>query len=547
MTTVSANRETGNQYTAEKVEELRISDLHAFYGEGHALHGIDLSVYRGELVTLLGRNGSGRTTTLRSIVGLIGKRTGSIMLKGQEVIDKPPHVIAHLGIGYCPEERGIFSSLNVEENLMLPPMLAGGGMTVDEIYTMFPNLKERRKSQGTRLSGGEQQMLALARILRTGATFLLLDEITEGLAPVIVDTLGDVLMTLKERGYTVILVEQNFRFAAPIADRHLIMDHGHIVETVGQGRDRCEASRLRRISERLKLTKSGDKTMRNLTKIALTAVSALALSTAPASAKGISDDVVKIGLLTDMSGTYSDLAGAGAVAAAEMAIEDFGSKVAGAPIELLTADHQNKADIAANKAREWGDEQQVDAFAELVTTSVALAVFEIAKQQNKIALVSGAASSPLTNDACIPTGIHYTYNTRALANGTGAAVVAEGGDSWYFLTADYAFGQSLEKDVTEVVKDAGGEVLGSIRHPFPTSDFSSFVLQAQASGAKVIGLANAGADTTNAIKAANEFGLVAAGQSLAALLMFITDVDALGLDTAQGIQLTTGFLLGSER
>lgn len=281
--------------------------------------------------------------------------------------------------------------------------------------------------------------------------------------------------------------------------------------------------------------------MRNLTKIALTAVSALALSTAPASAKGISDDVVKIGLLTDMSGTYSDLAGAGAVAAAEMAIEDFGSKVAGAPIELLTADHQNKADIAANKAREWGDEQQVDAFAELVTTSVALAVFEIAKQQNKIALVSGAASSPLTNDACIPTGIHYTYNTRALANGTGAAVVAEGGDSWYFLTADYAFGQSLEKDVTEVVKDAGGEVLGSIRHPFPTSDFSSFVLQAQASGAKVIGLANAGADTTNAIKAANEFGLVAAGQSLAALLMFITDVDALGLDTAQGIQLTTGF------
>ncbi len=281
--------------------------------------------------------------------------------------------------------------------------------------------------------------------------------------------------------------------------------------------------------------------MRNLKKIALTAASALALSTATVSAGEISDDVVKIGLLTDMSGTYSDLAGAGAVAAAEMAIEDFGSEVAGAPIELLTADHQNKADIAANKAREWGDEQQVDAFAELVTTSVALAVFEIAKQQNKIALVSGAASSPLTNDACIPTGIHYTYNTRALANGTGAAVVAEGGDSWYFLTADYAFGQSLEKDVTKVVEAAGGEVVGSIAHPFPTSDFSSFVLQAQGSGAKVIGLANAGADTTNAIKAANEFGLVAAGQSLAALLMFITDVNALGLETAQGIQLTTGF------
>ncbi len=267
--------------------------------------------------------------------------------------------------------------------------------------------------------------------------------------------------------------------------------------------------------------------------------SALAMATA-ASAE-ISDGAVRIGLLTDMSATYSDLAGPGAVAAAEMAIEDFGGSVAGAPIELLIADHQNKADIAANTARQWGENDGVDAFAELVTTSVALAVFEIARQQNKITLVSGAASSPLTNDACIPTGIHYTYNTRALANGTGAAVVAEGGDSWYFLTADYAFGQALERDVTAVVEAEGGQVLGSSRHPFPSSDFSSFVLQAQASGAKVVGLANAGADTTNAIRAANEFGLVASGQSLAALLMFITDVHALGLDIAQGIQLTTGF------
>ncbi|WP_108260200.1 ABC transporter substrate-binding protein [Mangrovicoccus ximenensis] len=271
------------------------------------------------------------------------------------------------------------------------------------------------------------------------------------------------------------------------------------------------------------------------------ALGASSLAMASAASAEISDGVVKIGLLTDMSGTYSDLAGPGAVAAAEMAIEDMGGTVAGVPVELLTADHQNKADIAANKAREWGENEQVDAFAELVTTSVALAVYEIAKQQNKVTLVSGAASSPLTNDACIPSGIHYTYNTRALANGTGAAVVAEGGDTWYFLTADYAFGQSLEADVTKVVEAAGGQVLGSIRHPFPASDFSSFVLQAQASGAKVIGLANAGADTTNAIKAANEFGLVAAGQSLAALLMFITDVHALGLETAQGIQLTTGF------
>ena len=232
MSTITRTPIGAPDHTLEPTEELRISDLHAFYGESHALHGIDLTVNRGELVTLLGRNGSGRTTTLRSIVGLIGRRSGSIMLKGEEVIHKPPHVIAHLGVGYCPEERGIFSSLNVEENLMLPPVVAGGGMSVDELYEMFPNLAERRKSQGTRLSGGEQQMLAMARILRTGASILLLDEITEGLAPVIVDKLADVLTDLKGRGYTIILVEQNFHFAAPLADRHIIMDHGHIAETV---------------------------------------------------------------------------------------------------------------------------------------------------------------------------------------------------------------------------------------------------------------------------------------------------------------------------
>lgn len=274
---------------------------------------------------------------------------------------------------------------------------------------------------------------------------------------------------------------------------------------------------------------------------ALTAgVSALMLTSALAQAE-VSDGVVKIGVLTDMAGTYSGLAGPGAVDAAKMAVDDFGGKVSGAPIEILNADHQNKADIAANIARQWFENDKVDALSELVTTSVALAVFEIAKQQNKIALVSGAASSPLTNDKCIPSGIHYTYNTRALAVGTGSAVVKEGGDSWYFLTADYAFGHALQKDVAAVVEREGGKVLGASNHPFPSSDFSSYVLQAQASGAKVVGLANAGADTTNAIKAANEFGLVAGGQTLAALLMFITDVHALGLETAQGIQLTTGF------
>ncbi|MDD8022026.1 MAG: ABC transporter substrate-binding protein [Paracoccaceae bacterium] len=268
--------------------------------------------------------------------------------------------------------------------------------------------------------------------------------------------------------------------------------------------------------------------------------SALALLTSGASAE-ISDGVVKIGLLTDMSGTYSDVAGPGTVTAAEMAIEEFGGTVAGAPIVLVSADHQNKADIAANKAREWGDTEQVDAFAELVTTSVAMAVFEVAKQQNKIALVSGAASSPLTNEACIPTGLHWTYNTRALAVGTGSAVVKEGGDSWFFVTADYAFGEALQNDVSKVVEAAGGKVLGSVKHPFPASDFSSFMLQAQASGAKVIGLANAGGDTINAIKAAKEFGIVDAGQTIAGLLVFLSDVHALGLETAQGLQMTVSF------
>ena len=267
---------------------------------------------------------------------------------------------------------------------------------------------------------------------------------------------------------------------------------------------------------------------------------AMMLLAAPAVAQ-VSDNVVKIGVLTDMSGAYSDLAVPGTVVATEMAVEDFGGKVLDMPIVVVSADHQNKADIAANKAREWGDTQQVDVFSELVTTSTALAVFEVAKQQNKIALVSGAASSPLTNDARIPTGLHWTYNTRALAVGTGAAVVAEGGDTWYFLTADYAFGQALQADVTKVVEAAGGKVLGASKHPFPASDFSSFILQAQASGAKVIGLANAGADTISAIKAANEFGVVAGGQKIAGLLVFLNDIHALGLETAQGLLMTVSF------
>lgn len=213
-------------------EMLRITDLHAFYGESHILHGIDLKVNRGELVTLLGRNGSGRSTTLKAILGLVGRRTGSVMFNGNQIIGTAPHKIARMGLGFCPEERGIFAGLSTEENLLLPPVVASGGMTLEEIYEVFPNLLERRNSPGTRLSGGEQQMLAMARILRTGAKVLLLDEITEGLAPVIVKKLGEVIRLLKSRGYTIILVEQNFRFAAPLADRHYVLDHGTVAMVV---------------------------------------------------------------------------------------------------------------------------------------------------------------------------------------------------------------------------------------------------------------------------------------------------------------------------
>jgi branched-chain amino acid transport system ATP-binding protein len=213
-------------------ELLRVTDLHAFYGESHILHGIDLQVGKGEVVTLLGRNGSGRTTTLKSMLGLVPRRTGSIVMNGRETIGWPPHLVVRLGIGYCPEERGIFASLSAEENLTLLPRVGSGGMTDEAIYGLFPNLRERGKSPGTRLSGGEQQMLAVARILRAGARLLLLDEITEGLAPVIVQTLGRVVRKLKEQGFTMILVEQNFRFVAPLADRHYLIEHGRIVDMI---------------------------------------------------------------------------------------------------------------------------------------------------------------------------------------------------------------------------------------------------------------------------------------------------------------------------
>ena len=277
--------------------------------------------------------------------------------------------------------------------------------------------------------------------------------------------------------------------------------------------------------------------------LALATTALLALAAAPTGALAqdkISDGIVKIGMLTDLSGVYADIVGPGAVIAANMAIADFGGKVLGKPIELIVADHQNKADITAAKAREWFDTQKVDMLADVAATAPALAALNVAKQKNKIALFPSAASSRLSNEDCSAISVHWTYDTYALAAGTGRGVVKNGGDSWFFLTADYAFGTNLEKDTTDVIKAEGGRVIGAVRHPLNASDFSSFLLQAQASKAKIIGLANAGGDMINAIKAANEFGITK-NQKLAALLVFINDIHSIGLPVAQGMLLTEAF------
>jgi branched-chain amino acid transport system substrate-binding protein len=273
---------------------------------------------------------------------------------------------------------------------------------------------------------------------------------------------------------------------------------------------------------------------------ALAAAAALAFAAGTAHAQ-ISGNVVKIGVLNDQSGTYADLAGPGSVLAAKMAVEDFKAKDKSLNVEVVFADHQNKPDVGSQIARRWFDADGVDVIVDVPTSSVVLAVNQIAKEKNKVMIVSTGATSDLSGKACTPNSIHWTYDTWQLANGTGSAIVKTGGDSWFFLTADYAFGHALERDTEAVVVKNGGKVLGKVRHPFPSSDFSSFLLQAQASKAKIIGLANAGADTTNAIKQASEFGIVKGGQNLAGLLVFLTDVHALGLDKAQGLILSETF------
>ena len=274
---------------------------------------------------------------------------------------------------------------------------------------------------------------------------------------------------------------------------------------------------------------------------AATAVFLTGVSTAAMAQGKLSGDSVKIGVLTDMSGVYADYGGPGAVAAAKMAVKDFGGKMFGKPIEVVNADHQNKPDIAKNVTQQWFDRDGVDMTVENLNSAVALTVQALGKEKNKITIVTGAATARMTNEDCAPgTGVHYLMDTIALSNVVGKAIVKDGGDSWFFLTADYAFGHSLEKDTGDVVKAAGGTVKGAVRHPLSTGDFSSFLLQAQSSGAKVVGLANAGGDTVNSIKAAAEFGLTKK-QNLAALLMLITDVHAIGLNTAQGLYLTEGW------
>jgi branched-chain amino acid transport system substrate-binding protein len=268
----------------------------------------------------------------------------------------------------------------------------------------------------------------------------------------------------------------------------------------------------------------------------LAAVASAVLLAAPASAQG-----VKIGILNDQSGVYADYGGKWSVEAAKMAIEDFGGEVLGHKIELVTADHQNKPDLATSIARRWYDVENVDMITELTTSSVALAIHDLSKEKKKIDIVVGAATSRLTGDACTPYGFHWAFDTRALAVGTGGALVKAGGDTWFFLTADYAFGYALEKDTSEIVTANGGKVLGSVRVPLNSSDFSSFLLQAQSSKAKIVGLANAGLDTTNSIKQAAEFGIVTGGQKLAGLLMVLSDIHGLGLQVAQGLVLTEGY------
>ncbi len=444
---------------------LAVRELNAWYGESHILHGVAFDVAAGEVVTLLGTQRRRQDDDDEVDHGHRRRAArGRSSFDGAETIRSALEPDCRISASRSvPEERGIFSSLNVEENLLLPPKVQEGGLTVEQIFTLFPNLKERLSSQGTKLSGGEQQMLAIGRILRTGARLLLLDEPTEGLAPVIVQQIGRTIAQLKAQGFTILLVEQNFHFAATVADRHYVMENGRVVDMIPNGRARCqhgEAARVPRcLTERsslrfcdiarpigaLESQRGESMNIVKRTAIGLAIAAALGVGATAAQAQ-ISDNMIKIGVLSDMSSLYTDLAGAGSVVAAKMAVEDSGIEKRGYKVEIVSADHQNKADVGSNIARQWYDVDKVDVIVDVPNSGVALAVNQITKDKGKAFLAVGPGTSDLTGKACSPNTVHWAYDTWMLANGTGTAITKQGGDTWFFITADYAFGAALERD-----------------------------------------------------------------------------------------------------
>ena len=423
--------------------------------------------------------------------------------------------------------------------------MRAGGLPLEQIFDLFPNLKERLNSQGTKLSGGEQQMLAIARILRTGASFLMLDEPTEGLAPVIIQQIGHTIARLKKEGFTILLVEQNFRFASTVADRYYVMEHGRIIDGFANSELAANMDKLHDLSRRLCGTKSNGqekihKGRSMMTKSIASFLLGTALTLTAAGAAFAQDKTVKIGVLTDSRASTPTSA-----ARAPRSRRRWRSRIPACREGLEDRRHLRRSPEQAGRRhrhrppvvrRRQGRRHHRRA----EFRRRARGQRRRQGQERRLHQLGRGGVRPHRRGMHANT-VHWTYDTYMLANGTGKAMVKAGGDTWFFLTADYAFGQALERDTTAVVNANGGKVLGGVKHPLNTPDFSSFLLQAQASKAKIIGLANAGGDTINSIKQAAEFGIVKGGQKLAALLVFVTDVNALGLETAQGLTFTETF------
>ena len=521
-------------------ELLRVTDLHAYYGESHILHGANLHVSRGEVVTLLGRNGAGRTTTLKAIMGIVRHRRGSVRIGGREAIGLPAHRIARLGLGFCPEERGIYSSLSTEENLLLPPAIGSQGMSLADIYALFPNLKERRKAPGTRLSGGEQQMLAVARILRTGARLLLLDEISEGLAPVIVQALVAADSHLAGQGYTIVMVEQNFRFALPLADRFYLMEHGRIVdaftadELPGEDGDAQRTARCMTCPRKHARRKTKPGEIMSTSRIVLAAVLCLA---GLGGARGVhaQDKDVVIGDIDDLSGTYADVMGAGGAEAIKMAIADFGGTVLGRKITVLLTDHQNKPDVGATKFREWADQNGLNMLIGGSNPGVSIAMAKVAAREEDPVL-RGRRRRLVAHER----RLHGLY--RALRLRHDGARQRHGDDDRQERRQDlvlpdrrlrlrHAAAEARPRRSSRRTAARTWARCGCRSEPRTSR---RFCCRRKAPGAAVLGLANAGGDFSNSLKSANEFGITKTMKP-AALLAFISNIHSLGLQTAQGL------------